>query len=238
MRVETLSTPNIATKMKRFFPLTVAVFALLSSSSFGAFIMIDWIDEGTGTVPGTAVTYTLTTFNENPMNWPGDTVSGAGNTYSWSSTDPLQEVTTAVTGATLTFSAPLPVEKLALALGEVHSGFGKVFLSGGTASPSDFTLINDDLGTGHAPFARLDDIPNNAIQLNRTVPPNAEHSYGFLVSNSADTVTKVEFQRSFLSPTDDQQWAIGFTTVIPEPSSTLLAGMGAFFLLGRRRRRS
>ena len=228
-------------KKKFLSAIAFAAFSLSVGQASAASLAVDWINaNGMGTVPGTTITYTINGLPSGAVDWPGAnpaTVAGGGNTYTWATTDQQREQSGESPTITIVFSAPVPTEKIALAAGQLDSGFAKFFLQGGTANGNDFTFVGSDLGAGANGYDSFG--PNPSSPNSKWAVPSgpSPHGHAFYFGNSSDTVTRIDWEGAGISGADTTQWGVGFVSVIPEPSSALLLGVGLLAMGVRRRGR-
>ena len=224
--------------MNKIFALAALTLAVGHANA--ASLAVDWINaNGMGTVPGTAITYNISGLPAGSIDWPGTnpaTVSTGPDTYSWPTTDQQRVQAGGSPGITIVFSAPVPTEKLALAAGDLDSGFAKFFLQGGTANGNDFTFVGDDLGTGANGYNSFGPNPSSPRSKWAVPSESSPHGHAFYFGNSTDTVTRIDWEGAGISGADATTWGVGFVSVIPEPSSALLLGLGLLAIGFRRRK--
>jgi PEP-CTERM motif len=223
-------------RMKKVLAFAACLIVASASQAIAAPIVVDMVG-GNGTLPGTSITYTVSSNVPATVVFPGSSGSSTNGVFQW--VTPFNEyVGTNAISTTITFSQAIPVSRIVAGVDSIiESGTGfNLSLSGGTATTNDFTL-SDGLNT-HVPGGPAMYDPATGNFSSNT--PGGDDQSVMIGSTSSATVTSL----TLVGNDNGDGWAtfFGVTTAaaVPEPSSFVLAAIGAVGMIagsGRLRRK-
>jgi hypothetical protein len=188
-----------------------------------------------GTVAGTAITYTVTSTGSARNVFTG-TRSSDNGTWTW---DGFPEFL-ALGGqtVTVTFSAPLPIDRIVLGLNSTSASLSTLVLAGGTAGTADFDLTDGlESLTGNVDDVAVYDGATG------TITASTQNASVMIGSTSSATITSFTLNAGASDGGGDGYTAfVGFTdsapvSPVPEPGSLVLLGTGVLGALGGVRRK-
>ena len=214
--------------------LTVGLGCILTAA-YAAPITVEMTNTSPGTVPGTAITYTISVVGDDggPRNiFPS--ASSDNNVWTWPGPNPnFPEFLSFGQAETLTvtFSAPLPINHVVFGINSTSASSSTLGVAGGTAATGDFDLSDSlQVYTG----------PTGAASFNQStgnITAAGQNQSIMIGSTSSNTISSFTLSAGASDGgADGYTVFVGFTSaVVPEPSQLILLGSALCFFLLRSR---